>query len=174
MKNNQDILDELNELSPMLYELKNREIEIEIPENYFEELQHNVRAKIKEEEKIIPFRFRDIVKTGMAATVFLAIIFAALHIPASKNTAAQDGYDKFASIQKNDNQYYNIKNINHYTEEETGMMFADEWTTELIAADEWTENIAAADITETEMEQYIAAHPVYMSDLIDNELTTIF
>lgn len=172
MKNNKEILDELNEVAPLLNALKKEISEVNVPENYFENMQNNVFSEVKEERANVisikrnPFLF---VKIGMAASVFFAMLFLVLHF---RNANNQTEIIAETQTPTTEIQNYITENIDDYTIDDVGKFVALNINKQTqVQATEITE---IPEFTENEIDAYIENNPVYISDLYGDETTTIF
>lgn len=172
MKNKQEILDELNEVAPLLSSLKKESSEVVIPDNYFDNFQASVCSQVKEERTNVvsikrnPFR---IIKIGIAASVFLAIFFLVVHF---KNANNQTEIIVKTPASSTEIQHYITENINDFTVEEVGQFVAMQTNNKI-----QTEVISTpsnAVLTDEEINQFVENNPVYISDLYDDETATIF
>ena len=68
MKDHKNIKDELQEISPFLANLKKPDDGFEVPQNYFQNLENNIFARIKAEEEVEAWSVSDTEETVIAPT----------------------------------------------------------------------------------------------------------
>ena len=68
MKEHKNIKDELQGISPFLAKLKKPNDGFEVPQNYFQNLENNIFARIKAEEKVEAWSVSDTKETTIAPT----------------------------------------------------------------------------------------------------------
>lgn len=179
MENNKEILDELNELSPLLNSLKEKGNKLEVLANYFQEMQKEVLSKLEvKEDKVIAIKSKRnyFIKIGVAASVAFLLLFLVFHLNKDTQKTNVDfeatNTQPFSKEMQTDINNYISENIDAYSVEEVGQFIAQQRPVNTkISADE-KQDISM--FSEEEIQRYVDENPVYTSDLINDELTSIF
>ncbi|MEZ5037713.1 MAG: hypothetical protein R2760_09535 [Chitinophagales bacterium] len=179
MENNKEILDELNELSPLLNSLKEKGNKLEVLANYFQEMQKEVLSKLEvKEDKLIAIKSKRnyFIKIGVAASVAFLLLFLVFHLNKDTQKTNVDfeatNTQPFSKEMQTDINNYISENIDAYSVEEVGQFVAMQ-TNNKIQTEAITTSSNAV-MTDEEINQFVENNPVYISDLYDDETATIF
>jgi len=173
MKNKNEILNELNELSPLLSALKKNENDVAVSDNYFEQMQCAVLERTKAEKKIVPLKNTKnyFAKVAVAASICFAIFFIVLNFGDNMNKNEEI---ISLSVSQNEIQNYIAENIDDFTAEEIGQFYAKQVSADSEAGNIHKEQPEVLKLSEEEIEYYLEDNPGYIGDLLGSELITIF
>lgn len=170
MKERNNILNELNEISPLLKSLKEQEQTINCDNNFFNDIQNNVIHEIHNDKKIVPLWRTKlfIIKTAVAASVVIAIAFGIFHKNTNTNTLqiTPENNQYAAFVQKNYTAP-TVKNvINDIVSEHTDIIPIQE--------NQALENLPEQDEMNEAINTFLTNNPTSVEDLINEDDTSIF
>lgn len=175
MNKQKEILDELKDISTLLYGIKQHSSSPTptAPENYFNEFEATVLHKIHSEKKENSLLFY-LKPIALAASLLGVVVFSIFKF--STLNATTDCVDTLACLNKAEIQHYVLEHIHDFESEEVFNVFESEINanTSFNLEDNTTTTYASSELDSTSIQQYIEANPTSLNDLINTEETYIF
>lgn len=173
MNNKKEILNELQSISKLLFDVKNKEGNNEVLENYFENFEENLlqkinRSTVKEEKQTIVKSISSYFKPiAIAACIVGLCLFFGLKMMDNKNTIEPAiAVNTETKVTQTEIQNYMAENLTDFESEDIYTVFNEQSnnldTTESIVLDN--------DVIET----YVAENPTSIDDLIYHDSENLF
>lgn len=169
MKNKNEILSELEIISKILYDIKKKDAQKDdVPDNYFENLEHNIFSKIN--PKIVKERsiFSYLKPIALAASIVGVLVFSIIKFY-TINKPYADCNETLACLSQSEIQAYVADNIQEFESEEIYHVFESSLTNDVANN---TEQIS--EMEEDAVHTYIEENPTTINDLINEENNYIF
>jgi hypothetical protein len=175
MNNKKEILNELQSISKLLFDVKNKEGNNEVLENYFENFEENLlqkinRSTVKEEKQTIVKSISSYFKPiAIAACIVGLCLFFGLKMMDNKNTIEPAiAVNTETKVTQTEIQNYMTENLTDFESKDIYTVFKEQ-------------NIDTATLTEDNIvldndviENYLAENPTSIDDLIYHDSENLF